>query len=227
MGWIIAQGFFYSYSGRSLGDCELSGFRDGFIFPQYLLEASFYLPLHRFFCRVLNIYAIAYGQLNGPYWWTLHPPHIDVEALMESTQKATVAVNIQIQVVSCNHKRQRLKEKSSNVGEKSEASLVHHRPSKEPSILERESLVSPSAISIPPTNPEDRNLPPEYKEFAYPSSSSDGIYKPTIVELVNYFSIIVVELEIMSCALQQAYRKDEANQANSKKTIHLGKQPLS
>ncbi|KAH1097555.1 hypothetical protein J1N35_014476 [Gossypium stocksii] len=53
------------------GECSLNDSSDGFILPLYLLEASFYLPLHPFFYVVLNDYGIAPGQLTGLSWWTL------------------------------------------------------------------------------------------------------------------------------------------------------------
>ncbi|KAH1114745.1 hypothetical protein J1N35_008123 [Gossypium stocksii] len=38
---------------------------DTFLFPLHVLEARFHLPLHPFFCNLLNDYKIAPGQLLG------------------------------------------------------------------------------------------------------------------------------------------------------------------
>ncbi|KAK5775636.1 hypothetical protein PVK06_043552 [Gossypium arboreum] len=73
---------------------------------------------------------------------------------------------------------------------------------------------------------QDTDLPLELKEFAYPSSSSKGIYKPTLAKLVGSFSMMPAKWELMSYALKQAYKEVEARQANSKRTIFSGGQPL-
>ncbi|KAH1122227.1 hypothetical protein J1N35_005387, partial [Gossypium stocksii] len=48
---------------------------------------------------------------------------------------------------------------------------------------------------------QDRFFSLELRGFFYISSSSEGIHNPTLTELVSYWSIIVVEEELMSWAL--------------------------
>ncbi|MBA0742194.1 hypothetical protein Gogos_015276 [Gossypium gossypioides] len=74
--------------------------------------------------------------------------------------------------------------RSSNIGEMGKTELVYHKRGKEPLILAREPLVPPSARK------QDRDLPSKLKEFTYLSSSSEGIYKPSLTELADSFSIM-------------------------------------
>ncbi|KAK5846120.1 hypothetical protein PVK06_002391 [Gossypium arboreum] len=57
--------FFFSEGSHRLYETT----RDSFLFSLYALEASFHLPLHLFFCSLLNDYNITPDQLLGFSWW--------------------------------------------------------------------------------------------------------------------------------------------------------------
>lgn len=42
---------------------------DSFLLPLHTLKVGFYLPLHHFFCTLLNDYGVALVQLSGFTWW--------------------------------------------------------------------------------------------------------------------------------------------------------------
>lgn len=42
---------------------------NNFLLPFHVIKVGFHLPLHHFFCHLLEDYGIAPGQLSGFFWW--------------------------------------------------------------------------------------------------------------------------------------------------------------
>ncbi|PPD99542.1 hypothetical protein GOBAR_DD03433 [Gossypium barbadense] len=95
---------------------------------------------------------------------------MDMVIFMETAQEFSVVANIWARVVNRIRNRQRLEGEFSNVKEKSEARLVHHRPSKELLIRERESLVLPLVISVLPTKLDCTSTPSPHLSMSLPGA---------------------------------------------------------